>query len=215
MPALWAARLALQLWSSVLESIARLIGQLPCQVRSILDILVEMLATPSEPVQRAVSDCMPALMPGLSADRPFVDALVAQLLKQLGHKSYGHRCVSGRQAMAPMRKHEVMRCLPSRPRQQEFASGALSVDMRRHRRHQPCSWLGRRGAAFGLAGVVKGLGIAALRGYGVLDALRAGVEDKSSADAREGALFAYQALVEKLGRMFEPYVVQVLLCAEG
>ena len=53
-----------------------------------------MLATPSEPVQRAVSDCMPALMPGLSADRPYVEALVAQLLKQLGHDSYGHRCVS-------------------------------------------------------------------------------------------------------------------------
>ena len=80
-----------------------------------------------------------------------------------------------------------------------------------HRPCQLCSWLGRRGAAFGLAGVVKGLGIAALRGYGVLDALRAGVEDKSSADVREGALFAFQALVEKLGRMFEPYVVQVLL----
>ncbi len=56
---------------------------------------------------------------------------------------------------------------------------------------------------------MKGLGIAALRGFGVLDALRAGVEDKSNADAREGALFAFEALVEKLGRMFEPYVVQV------
>jgi len=53
-----------------------------------------MLATPSEPVQRAVSDCMPALMPGLSSDRPYVEALVARLLRQLGHESYGHRCVS-------------------------------------------------------------------------------------------------------------------------
>ena len=65
---------------------------LPCQVRSILEILLDMLATPSEPVQRAVSDCMPALMPGLSADRPYLEALVARLLKQLGHHSYGHRC---------------------------------------------------------------------------------------------------------------------------
>ena len=72
----------------------------------------------------------------------------------------------------------------------------------------------RRGAAFGVAGVVKGLGIAALRGYGVLDALRAGVEDKNNANAREGALFAFEALVEKLGRMFEPYVVQVCTPAD-
>ena len=36
----------------------------------------------------------------------------------------------------------------------------------------------RRGAAFGLAGAVKGLGIVALKKYGVLDALKRGVESK-------------------------------------
>ncbi len=36
----------------------------------------------------------------------------------------------------------------------------------------------RRGAAFGLAGVVKGLGIPSLKRYGIMDALNAGVEDK-------------------------------------
>lgn len=36
----------------------------------------------------------------------------------------------------------------------------------------------RRGAAFGLAGVVKGLGIPSLKRYGIMDALKAGVEDK-------------------------------------
>jgi hypothetical protein len=44
----------------------------------------------------------------------------------------------------------------------------------------------RRGAAFGLAGVVKGLGIASLKGYGIMDALKAGVENKNEATAREG-----------------------------
>ena len=69
---------------------------------------------------------------------------------------------------------------------------------------------GRRGAGFGIAGVVKGLGIASLRGYGILDALKASIEDKTDALAREGALFAFECLVEKLGRLFEPYVIHVL-----
>ena len=68
------------------------------QVRNILEILVEVLATPSEPVQRAVSNCLPPLMTGLSADKPFLEDLVSRLLKQLSHEQYGHRCrcTSGR-----------------------------------------------------------------------------------------------------------------------
>ena len=46
----------------------------------------------------------------------------------------------------------------------------------------------RRGAAYGLAGAVRGLGISSLRQLGVMDALKAAIEDKASADAREGAL---------------------------
>ncbi len=61
-------------------------------MRSILEILVEVLATPSEPVQRAVSNCLPPLMAGLSADKPYLETLVARLLKQLSHQQYGHRC---------------------------------------------------------------------------------------------------------------------------
>lgn len=46
----------------------------------------------------------------------------------------------------------------------------------------------RRGAAFGLAGVVKGLGIGCLKNFGVLDTLKAAVQDKGGADGKEGAL---------------------------
>lgn len=78
-----------------------------------------------------------------------------------------------------------------------LATGAIAAESRKsrspcrsHQLHQksigilccPC----RRGAAFGLAGVVKGLGIGSLKGYGVMDALKAGVENKNDADAREG-----------------------------
>lgn len=36
----------------------------------------------------------------------------------------------------------------------------------------------RRGAAFGLAGVVKGFGLPSVKRYKVIEALRAGVDDK-------------------------------------
>lgn len=58
----------------------------------------------------------------------------------------------------------------------------------------------RRGAAYGLAGIVKGLGVSAVNGFGVMDALKAALDDQSSPDAREGALFAFESLCEKLGR---------------
>ena len=38
----------------------------------------------------------------------------------------------------------------------------------------------RRGGAYGIAGVVKGLGILSLRAHGIMDALKAGIENKSN-----------------------------------
>lgn len=68
----------------------------------------------------------------------------------------------------------------------------------------------RRGAGFGIAGFVKGLGIGSLKSYGVMEALKTSIEDKKSSGAREGALLAFECLCEKLGRLFEPYVIHIL-----
>ncbi len=68
----------------------------------------------------------------------------------------------------------------------------------------------RKGAAFGLAGVVKGLSLMSLKGYGIMDALKAGVENKGDVTAREGSLLAFECLSERLGRLFEPYVITIL-----
>lgn len=89
----------------------------------------------------------------------------------------------------------------------------------------------RRGAAFGLAGVVKGFGISSLKKYEIINVLREGLVDRlvisnrsyflrtsvdhpdckslfgdcrNSAKRREGALLAFECLCEKLGRLFEP-----------
>jgi HEAT repeat protein len=68
----------------------------------------------------------------------------------------------------------------------------------------------RRGAAHGLAGVVKGLGILALKQQGITDKLKAAIENKKNGRWREGALMAYEMLCGRLGRLFEPYVVHIL-----
>eukprot|EP01132_Coremiostelium_polycephalum_P008022 gene8022-9867_t len=68
----------------------------------------------------------------------------------------------------------------------------------------------RRGAAFGLAGAVKGLGISSLKNYDILNVLQGYVEDKKHPNARQGALFAFECLCNTIGRIFEPYVIQIL-----
>ncbi|KAL6242628.1 translational activator of GCN4 [Rhinocladiella similis] len=68
----------------------------------------------------------------------------------------------------------------------------------------------RRGAAYGLAGVVKGKGVVALRQHRVMSTLRSASENKKSPDQRQGAIMAYELMSLLLGRTFEPYVIEVL-----
>jgi hypothetical protein len=68
----------------------------------------------------------------------------------------------------------------------------------------------RRGAAYGLAGLVHGKGVAALREYRIMVTLKGGVENKKEVNHREGALLAYELLSTILGRIFEPYVIQIV-----
>ncbi|PPD70698.1 hypothetical protein GOBAR_DD32423 [Gossypium barbadense] len=126
------------------------------KVHAVVEKLLDVLNTPSEAVQRAVSSCLSPLM---SSKQDDAAALVSRLLDQLmKSEKYGER----------------------------------------------------RGAAFGLAGVVKGFGLSSLKKYGVVAVLREGFADRNSAKSREGALLAFECLCEYLGRLFEPYVIQML-----
>ncbi|KAF8553713.1 ARM repeat-containing protein [Imleria badia] len=68
----------------------------------------------------------------------------------------------------------------------------------------------RRGAAYGLAGAVKGFGVGAMKRYAVLDRLRVAAEDKKRFELRQGAMFAFETLSSTLGRLFEPYITFIL-----
>ncbi|XP_077457109.1 stalled ribosome sensor GCN1 [Stigmatopora argus] len=68
----------------------------------------------------------------------------------------------------------------------------------------------RKGAAYGLAGLVKGLGILALKQQEIMATLTDAIQDKKNLRRREGALFAFEMLCNMLGKLFEPYVVHVL-----
>lgn len=68
----------------------------------------------------------------------------------------------------------------------------------------------RKGAAYGLAGVTKGLGIAVLKEMQVNQRLLDAMKDKKTAHRREGALLALEQICLVWGRLFEPYVVSIL-----
>ncbi|KAH6885450.1 translational activator GCN1, partial [Coprinopsis sp. MPI-PUGE-AT-0042] len=68
----------------------------------------------------------------------------------------------------------------------------------------------RRGAAYGIAGVIKGTGITGMREFDVLRRLQTAAEDKKQFQSRQGVMFLLETLSTTLGRLFEPYITHVL-----
>jgi hypothetical protein len=68
----------------------------------------------------------------------------------------------------------------------------------------------RRGAAYGLAGIVRGKGLGVLREYRIMSTLKGWTENKKDVNQRQGAFLAYELLSHILGRLFEPYVIQLV-----
>ncbi|RZC22441.1 Protein ILITYHIA isoform C [Glycine soja] len=126
------------------------------KVHAVVDKLLDVLNTPSEAVQRAVSACLSPLMQSKQDDAAALfNRLMDQMMKS---EKYGER----------------------------------------------------RGAAFGLAGLVKGFGISCLKKYRIVITLQESLAERNSAKSREGALLGFECLCETLGRIFEPYVIQML-----
>lgn len=68
----------------------------------------------------------------------------------------------------------------------------------------------RRGAAYGISGIVKGLGIASIAELNVVQRLQVALEDKKRYEPRQGAMIAIETLSSILERNFEPYIIELL-----
>jgi hypothetical protein len=75
---------------------------------------------------------------------------------------------------------------------------------------QSKKYAARRGAAYGLAGIVRGRGLGVLREYRIMSTLKGAAENKKDANQRQGAFLAFELLSLILGRVFEPYVIQLV-----
>ncbi|EUC57504.1 translational activator GCN1 [Rhizoctonia solani AG-3 Rhs1AP] len=126
------------------------------RVPQVVDRLVEALKTPSEVVQIAVADCLPALVKLM---KPRLPKLVDHLFDEL-------------------------------------INGAKYAQ--------------RRGAAYGLAGVLKGRGIMGFKEFDIVGRLRRAMDDKKRFEARQGVVFVFETLSSTLGRLFEPYIPLIL-----
>jgi hypothetical protein len=71
------------------------------------------------------------------------------------------------------------------------------------------SYGARRGAAFGLSAFVKGSGIPAIKNHDLVSRLKEFASSGSN-NQRQGALFAFELLSDRLGMLFEPYVITIV-----
>ncbi|WBW74626.1 translation initiation regulator, HEAT repeat protein Gcn1 [Schizosaccharomyces osmophilus] len=72
------------------------------------------------------------------------------------------------------------------------------------------SFAERKGTAYGLAGLIKGLGIKAFKDFDIMDQLRESMTNRQNPAIRQGALFCVEAFSRTLGIYFEPYLPDLL-----
>ncbi len=67
----------------------------------------------------------------------------------------------------------------------------------------------RRGAAYGISAFIKGMGIASLKQYDIVNRLKEACSN-GSVNSRQGSLFVFECLSDRMGLLFEPYVITII-----
>ncbi|XP_038431223.1 stalled ribosome sensor GCN1 isoform X2 [Canis lupus baileyi] len=170
-------------------------------VNSLLPVFEEFLKNAPndasyDAVRQSVVVLMGSLAKHLDKSDPKVKPIVAKLIAALSTPSQ-------------QVQESVASCLPPLvPAIKEDAGGMIQRLMQQLLESD--KYAERKGAAYGLAGLVKGLGILSLKQQEMMAALTDAIQDKKNFRRREGALFAFEMLCTMLGKLFEPYVVHVL-----
>ncbi|KAK9703077.1 HEAT repeat [Popillia japonica] len=147
-------------------------------------------------VKQAVVVLMGSLARHLDKDDPRIKPIVIRLISALSTPSQ-------------QVQESVANCLPFLvPSIKEEAPGFVNKLL--HQLLKSDKYGERKGAAYGLAGLVKGMGILALKQLDIMTKLTDAIQDKKNYKHREGALFAFEMLFQMLGKLFEPYIVHVL-----
>ncbi|KAH1839292.1 hypothetical protein KXX54_003123 [Aspergillus fumigatus] len=172
------------------------------RVEELMEILETTLETSdkgsktSDLLNEAVVVLYGSLAQHLKADDPRLQTVIKRLLATLPTPSETvQSAVSG--------------CLPPLirlcgPKSGEYVQEMLDQLL------QTKNYATQRGAAYGLAGIVRGRGIFTLREYQVMSHLKDAIENKKEAHQRLGALLAFELFATILGRTFEPYVIQIV-----
>ncbi|CAG8889599.1 unnamed protein product [Penicillium egyptiacum] len=132
----------------------------------------------------------------LKADDPRLQTVISELLVALDTPSESVQ-------------HAVSECLPPLIRS-SGSKTAEYVENLIYRLFNAPDYPRQRGAAYGLAAVVCGRGVATLREYRIMSQLKEAAENKKEKDHRRGALLAYELFALVLGRTFEPYVIHLV-----
>nr|CAI5870225.1 unnamed protein product [Callosobruchus analis] len=147
-------------------------------------------------IKQAVVVLMGSLARHLEKDDPRIKPIVMRLIQALSTPSQTVQ-------------EAVANCLPPLvPAVKEDAPGLVNKLL--HQLLKGDKYGERKGAAYGLGGLVKGMGILALKQHEIMTKLTDAIQDKKNYKHREGALFAFEMLFQMLGKLFEPYIVHVL-----
>ena len=144
----------------------------------------------------------------------FVVILMGSLAKHLHKDDHKVRKIVGKlinalTSTSQLVQEAVAKCLPPlttsiKDKAQDLVGKLLQVLLNNENFRE------RKGAAYGLACVVKGLGILSLKQLDIMDCLTEALQYKNDHRHREGSMLALSQLCAMLGKQFEPYIVNVL-----
>lgn len=171
-------------------------------LETLMEIFEEVLQSPDKATQESdwVNEAVIVLYGSLARHLPDGDKRTQNVIQKL---------LDTLSTPSESVQYAVANCLPPLVRPQSVDAGpyiSSLLDQLFNSKH----YAARRGAAYGLAGIVKGKGVASLRQHRVMSSLRSATENKKSPEQRQGAMMAYELMSLLLGRTFEPYVIEVL-----